>query len=287
MYHFLNHTLPANLYYKLKEIGAPQPNSIQSLSFAARFRAARKTITVWRERKAELDAIRDDHAPCGWFHHRSIRSNPWWDTWPAMDLIAEAAAGFNGQFGHLDAEITQVMKDGRRLGLQAAAARVITPRLYNDSFAEEAARRLLLWIPELECQSTLLPDIAHSLIAARGCKPFFVVALIRTWFNGWITSYRAHTSKKTCCFGCNAEDRLLHYVRCEVLWKEIYCLMGSDCIVSGHSSLALNSGASYEGCPANLFALAVAVDAYHNLKSAGRVREQIRDSWRRSRMLLR
>ena len=72
IYHFLNYTLPANLYYRLTTVGAPQPDSIQALSYATRFRAATKTITVWQQRKRELDAVRDDHAPVGWLHQPTL-----------------------------------------------------------------------------------------------------------------------------------------------------------------------------------------------------------------------
>ena len=108
IYHFLNYTLPANLYYRLNTVGAPQPASIQALSYATRLRADTKTITVWQQRKRELDAVRDDHAPVGWLHQRAIRSNPWWDTWPAVDLIAEAVNGFDGRFGNISAQTNKL-----------------------------------------------------------------------------------------------------------------------------------------------------------------------------------
>ena len=56
-------------------------------------------------------------------------------------------------------------------------------------------------------------------------------------------------------------------------------------VVSEYCLIALCDGPLFEGCPANIFALAVAVDTYHNVQSSQlRVRDQIRDSLRRARM---
>ena len=307
VFHFLNNTLPANLYYRLQTIGAPQPASIQALSYAARYRAAVKTITVWRQRKVELDAIRDEHAPFGWLHQRAIRSNPWWDTWPVVDLISQAAEGFGGRFGDLatldktTARVAGVSQatgklvvphsGAKRLGLQAEAHRIILPRLFSDSFPDEAIRRLLMWFPDLASCPTLVSDVTRTFKTIRKYKPFFVIGLVRTWFNGWITSYRVHTHKKNCIFGCLAEDRLLHYVECVPMWTQIYNHLGVETTVSSYRALALSAGTVGESDPDDMVALGIAVDAYQNLKdfekpSPLQVERQLRDSWRRARMNL-
>ena len=49
------------------------------------------------------------------------------------------------------------------------------------------------------------------------------MAILRTWSNGWFTTTRMHESEVfPCIFGCDANDSLHHYLRCEVLWTLIY-----------------------------------------------------------------
>ena len=49
------------------------------------------------------------------------------------------------------------------------------------------------------------------------------MAILRTWSNGWFTTTRMHESVVLpCIFGCDANNSLHHYLRCEVLWTLIY-----------------------------------------------------------------
>ena len=49
------------------------------------------------------------------------------------------------------------------------------------------------------------------------------MSILRTWSNGWFTTTQMHESKVfSCIFGCDANDSLHHYLRCEVLWTLIY-----------------------------------------------------------------
>ena len=104
IFHLLNHTFPGEMFFRLGDAGAPQPTSLRVLSYASRFQAATRTITVWRRDKTELDKLRWDHGPCAWLA-RAVRSNPWWDTPPAVDLDGEAAGEFDSRFGKLEQKI--------------------------------------------------------------------------------------------------------------------------------------------------------------------------------------
>ena len=129
-------------------------------------------------------------------------------------------------------------------------------------------------------------DIGRTLDNAKRCKPFLVVALLRTWFNGWTTSYRAHSNKTTCIFGCSAEaeDRLLHYAVCQPLWMAIY----SSVEVSDEIALLRSLALRLDGDVASdLRCLAIAVDVYNNCKGKVRnnLKAQMADSTRRMTML--
>jgi hypothetical protein len=284
IFHLLNYTFPGEMFFRLGGVGAPNPYSLRVLSYASRFRAAKRTISVWQECKANLDKARDEFGPCAWFA-KSAHSNPWWDTPPAADLIAEAAAGFDGKFGKLERKVKshiQNQSDARRKGVQAATSRIILPMIHNTDITAEVARRIVLWAPDLSNRTSLKKDIAHTLDIAKRMKPSIVLALLRTWFNGWTTSYRAHSNKVSCIFGCDAEDRLLHYIVCQPLWSTIYEKMKSKGEMSYARSLALE----FNDTVADVKSLAVACDVYHNLKYADGAcaRAQISDSSRRMTM---
>ena len=103
---------------------------------------------------------------------------------------------------------------------------------------------------------------------------------------------------RTCIFGCPEQDRLLHYVQCAPLWKEVYHRDGSNEAVSPTRSLALDGAVSSLSRRArsspqpDVLALTIALGAYNNLKNmqpeiaAESWREQVRDSRRRIKMML-
>jgi len=66
-----------------------------------------------------------------------------------------------------------------------------------------------------------LKDLSFALPAA------FAQQLLRTWANGWTTSWRINeVSALDCIFGCAGEqDDLCHYLFCPVLWSAIWKLM--------------------------------------------------------------
>eukprot|EP00959_Pyramimonas_sp_CCMP1952_P447717 9375027-Pyramimonas_sp.AAC.1 len=49
------------------------------------------------------------------------------------------------------------------------------------------------------------------------------MSALRTWGNGWLTSYRTlhPQGQLKCRFGCQRPDRLQHYARCPILYNAV------------------------------------------------------------------
>ena len=63
-------------------------------------------------------------------------------------------------------------------------------------------------------------ELKHLLLPLPHSTP---MCLLRTWSNGWCTSNRMHEPEALpCIFGCEADDDLCHYLKCEVLWTCVY-----------------------------------------------------------------
>ena len=121
--------------------GATQPKFMRVLSYASRCQAKTRTITVWQRRKAELDQVRSDHGAFGW-QAKNAHSNPWWDTPPAVDFIAEAAGGFESRFGKLEQNIKantlECSSLQRKDSIRATTTKIMHPHVHDVSIADEA-----------------------------------------------------------------------------------------------------------------------------------------------------
>ena len=90
------------------------------------------------------------------------------------------------------------------------------------------------------------------------------MALIRTWSNGWFTSIRMHESMALpCIFGCDADDTLDHYLKCDILWTLIYCC--NNCKSTIFRQTIENKACVRGLCRANLARLYTAFSTYHSL----------------------
>ena len=55
------------------------------------------------------------------------------------------------------------------------------------------------------------------------------MAVIKTWTNGWTTTDRMNEDVSLdCIFGCDGDDTLCHYLRCDILWTLIYAARGCE-----------------------------------------------------------
>ena len=104
--HVSNNTFPKCFPFLAKEYGLSQFSSLQANSFAARFRAASRTITSLESNRRALGEARacfGNLAMLGQLAH----SLPWWDSPPIVDMVHQAAQGFGGQFGNLSAVVSE------------------------------------------------------------------------------------------------------------------------------------------------------------------------------------
>jgi len=158
IFHVLNNTFPVPLYFRMKDISGPQPASLQALSYATRYRAATKTLTTWQQNLDMLIKFRSEFGPLDWLAGRA-HSPPWWDSPPIVDLVADAANGFNNKFGSLAKDVKKLCecssservergsarsKQKNRIGIQSAAFKIIVPKLYPINFGAKLGRRLRL-----------------------------------------------------------------------------------------------------------------------------------------------
>jgi len=306
------------MMFRNKNVGLPQPVSIQVLSYAARYRTATDTCKVWVSQKQLLDETRDQHGPIGWLS-RSCHSVSGWQLPPAVDLIADAAAEFQRKHGTFREEVNLMCQEGE-LTTQQATYRTLLPRVFPLNIPKELARRLKLWFPDPLPGDCLSKMIEQSLKASRTMKPTVTLSFVKVLCNGVPTTQRTNTPTLTCKFGCTSQghcrgnngqkenpksapphlsqdgygngtcqDSLIHYVNCPVVWgflgSKIHNLNHTDSV----SSVALRPlNAHKKALTTALFALHVLVDALQNLMSNRGVNaaSQLRDSLRRARMLL-
>ena len=91
------------------------------------------------------------------------------------------------------------------------------------------------------------------------------MTLIRTWSNGWFTSIRMHESiALPYIFGCDAEDNLDHYLKCDTLWTLIYCC--NNCKSTIFRQTIENKACVHGLCRANLARLCTAFSTYYSLR---------------------
>ena len=154
-------------------------------------------------------------------------------------------------------------------GLQAKIVKLLKAHIPNE-FPRIFGRRFRdLGMDQAAIQSFISPvmgtfslELKPLLSALPLSTP---MALIRTWSNGWFTSIRMHESiALPCIFGCDAEDNLDHYLKCDILWTLIYCC--NNCKTTIFRQTIDNKACVRGLCRANLARLYTAFSTYHSLR---------------------
>ena len=155
-----------------------------------------------------LNETRECHAPLGWLA-KKVKRNAWWDADAFVDNLRDADNDLQGKVPALRHRIDVMRKQTKRnkLGLQAAASQCLKMALHPCDLAAEACRRILLWAGPICSSSVLYSGAQKTIEAARDLPPFFGTALIRTWFNGWATSYRMHATAMCAVCGLEGGER--------------------------------------------------------------------------------
>ena len=82
------------------------------------------------------------------------------------------------------------------------------------------------------CDDKVLEAMRRTLKLARSMAPQAGWALVRTWWNGWVTFSRVGAGSNPCIFGCTGDvtcrDSLQHYLVCPAHWKPIIELSKVD-----------------------------------------------------------
>jgi len=173
----------------------------------------------------------------------------WWGTHPVAHWLSIALAGFchfenketRWHVHHrLSSCVSRIVREvqveesqflashsaHKKLKFHRALFTRLLAELYPDDIALTIRKRINKYRPEaalrlIDAMLQELKDLSFSLPAA------FAQQLLRTFSNGWTTSWRtSEASALDCIFGCAGEqDDLCHYLFCPVLWSAIWKLM--------------------------------------------------------------
>ena len=136
-------------------------------------------------------------------------------------------------FPHSRAPICSLIGDfeqGRvKGGLQAKVSLLLKshipnefPLIFSRRFRTLALDQASSPLLDRPIRGTFLMELKRSLNSLPNSTS---MCLLRTWSNGWFTSSRMHDSKVLpCIFGCDADDSLCHYLKCEPFWTVVYSL---------------------------------------------------------------
>ena len=276
------------MMFRNKEVKLPQPHSIKVLSYAARFRTASETCTVWRTQKEELDSARGRYGPLSWLI-RHEPNMPGWQLKPAADLLADASHEFGSDLGPFKAEVSNICKE-KNIHAQKATSLVLLPRLYPINIPAELARRLMLWFSDTAPPWDLAASIAQTLAVSQKMKPSITLSFVKVLCNGIPTSFRTHSAPvRRCLFGCVAQDRISHYIFCPVLWNVLFRAIDfSSCLLPANVLALYPPETPWATIFNALLAVHTLVDAVQNLLGPRRNVPllQIKDSLRRAKILL-
>ena len=117
------------------------------------------------------------------------------------------------------------------------------------------------FLERLVAESSLL-ELKRFLLPLPHSTP---MCLLRTWSNGWFTSRRMHESEALpCIFGCDADDDLRHYLKCEALWTCVYSCF--NCNTSILAQTIPERACVHNVNIANISRLYTAYSSYHALR---------------------
>ena len=200
---------------------------------AALFRTAARTVTCWKGWIDDLTVVADANLTIN--DRRDGRLCPaFWDTPPIALCLSRAFYGFKGDSklspaGSAIKEAFSVKNGGtypaagssyfvQHKSLQKTANKVILRTVHNDDGSKHIRHHICLkWgiIFDTEVPQSVEDALPHTLVALGALGPSCASKIIKTWLNGWVTSYRMHEEHlHQCLFGCDDRDSLDHYTSC-------------------------------------------------------------------------
>lgn len=129
------------------------------------------------------------------------------------------------------------------------------------------ALQALALVCRLDQADLAIVDKALELLRreARHHSPIFILHLIRTWCNSWITSHRTQTGTAGCAWACSpvSTDCLAHYLCCSAMWGAIEKALHAPISKLARVGLDWSAGRPTRKRQSPLLPLAIAVQTYH------------------------
>jgi hypothetical protein len=128
----------------------------------------------------------------------------------------------------------------------------------EDLFMQRVSRMFSSYAIDFDTQ--VIPS--ECLGALRGLSPSLVVKVLKTWLNGWVTSYRmTEPVLHNCLLGCrDCPDNLDHYLQC----KHIFAL--TSFLIPATSSEPLVRFGLMQPCKEQCKVVACIFSSYHAVK---------------------
>lgn len=254
--------LPKHFTAHLEAVGLPRARPMAHSCSAMLRRSALRHADYVRALSAQLAAVRAEHGSL--LSLADDDALPDRTVWNAPALIDDMKMALEDET-HKAADATDPPPS--KAEMLDAAATALLPRV----------RR---WFDGRRDAGALHLAIVEALAAAKRTSACFVMALLRTWCDGWGTSHRAGRGPAHCAFcGRRAADNLRHLMRCPALLRPVAVASGTATPTSFHDALCLKATPAAEGTfrrsqrrPSSaLFRLTVASEVYH--KVIGRSQE--------------
>ena len=220
-----------NCVYQLDAFHGPKLERPVVFLHSCMIRAAAKTLAGFSQQHLALQEKVIDSLPLA--HLLSGSAKPeGWDSEAFCSKLHYAYLGVHSSetFPNARSPICSLIRDfqlGRVKGGFQAKVSMLLKTLIPNEFPRLFRRRFETL--EIDCgdsQLLVMPvrgsplELKHLLLPLPHSTP---MCLLRTWSNGWCTSNRMHEPKALpCFFGCEADDDLCHYLKCEVLWTCVY-----------------------------------------------------------------
>jgi len=210
---------------------------------ASLLRAALCTLSSWKDTCVEMLKLASSDVAVLPFE-RAWKQQPWghhWDSPPFAFVLQDAAANSPSTPGITNDVASAVAATvaakrafddefpGKKFKFQRALSGFLLEKLFPDDISRTIRRRIEKYYPELAPFVT--PASLEYVRAFSLSLPASVSQqLLRSWSNGWTTSYRMNeTQLHNCFFGCVGQpDRQQHYLSCPTLWGVINSLVGGE-----------------------------------------------------------
>ena len=207
---------------QLAQAGMIQPKSITAMAIASLSRAANKTLR-WQEPWDTMTTVALDALPAT---RTLVHETPWPDFWQSHAIAANlrraaTAKGlakplrknlFQNLLAIANVAIAKERKEDKPK-IQKAAYSAIHKNMQDPSLSVFMAKRWNdVFGPPIPIRAAELDILIPKLF---NMTPRMASGIFKTLIGAWTTTCRMHEQvKATCCYGCQANDEIGHYLQC-------------------------------------------------------------------------